>query len=141
MVRKRNWPSREAWTKSRRSPAGRMPNASDRIADYATPDEIDELKAAMRERLKKLGLKPARDEDARLKRRCINRGLKLLNDGELPFTLEAIAGAEDLLAPFHARYNAAASKLAKRALEEIARTPVDDAAWEAELKWRAKVEG
>jgi len=118
-----------------------MPNASDRIANYATPDEIEALKATMRERWKKLGRKLARGEDERCKRRCIDRGLKLLNDGELPFTLEAIAGAEDLLAPFHARYNAAASELDKRALEEIARTPIDDAAWEAELKWRAKVEG
>ena len=96
----------------------------------------------MRERWKALGRKARTEnaEDLRWKRRCINRGLKLIESGNLPFCLEDMAGAQDLLAPFHARSEAAWDEFCKRTAEEIAQTPIDDEAWNRELERRAKIE-
>jgi hypothetical protein len=134
--------SREQWAERRRTPYhDLMPEVSDRIADYATEEEIAALKLAMRERWKELGRKarnePENPDDLPWQRRCINRGLKLIESGKLPFCLEDKAGAEDLLAPFHALYEAAKAELYERASEEIAQTPVDDEAWKRELRRRA----
>jgi len=54
--------------------------------------------------------------------------------------LEDYAGAEDLLAPFHARYMAAEVDVRKREKLEAAERPIDDAAWNAELERRTEIE-
>ncbi len=64
--------------------------------------------------------------------------LTLIAQGELPRHLNTFSEAEDILAPFHERYEAAKSKLHECTLREIERTPVDDKAWNAELHRRAK---
>lgn len=139
-----NWPTREEWAKQRRTAYYDLtPDVSEVLADYATTEEIAELQFAMRERWKQLGRKTrseGSDDDLSWKRRCINRGLKLIRNGELPFCLQDCAGAQDLIAPFKARYEAAKADLYETARLEIERRPIDDAAWEKELKRRAQVE-
>jgi hypothetical protein len=54
---------------------------------------------------------------------------KVLRRGELPILLEDYAGAEDLLAPFHARYSSARAHG-----REPEQAPAADAAWIAELE-------
>jgi hypothetical protein len=122
-----------------------MPNTSKAISEYATAEEIDALNRALRERWKRLGQqmrKPGFDGESEFReqwvdRKSINRGLKLIARGELPILLDDYSGAKDLLAPFHARYEAAKAASWKRRKEEIAETPIDDAAWNAELQRRA----
>ncbi len=98
-----------------------------------TAQEIDDLKTAMRERWKQLGKKmrelKGKDDDGARKlkddRTCINRALWWIERGKLPIYLtEYRRGAEDILAPFHARY-------------EMWKT--DDAAMNAEFKRRVEI--
>jgi hypothetical protein len=101
------------------------------LAGY-TAQEIDDLKTAMRERWKELGKKmrelKGKDEDGACKlrddRARINRALWWIERGKLPTHLSEYSGAEDILAPFHARY-------------EMWKT--DDAAMNAEFQRRAEI--
>jgi hypothetical protein len=129
-----------------------MPESSTALSDYASPEEIAALQAAMRERWKELGrtlrrmqqMASMRDgeaaENLRWQRRCINCGLNLIEQGELPLVLEDCDGAKDILAPFHARYETARAELHKRKAKEIARAPIDDDAWAKELDRRERVD-
>ncbi len=78
--------------------------------------------------------------DLKSDRSSMQWALALVAQGELPCHSETFSEAEDILAPFHRRYEAAKSKLRERTLREIERTPIDDNAWNAELCRRAKVE-
>ena len=124
-----------------------LPDPSSSLADYATRDEIAALKIALRERWKLLG-KRMRDlgkcdlaaHEIRANRKSINRGLNLIEEGELPIQVDDYSGAKDILSPFHAQYHAARDVLWKRKELEVAKTPINDEAWEAELKRRARVD-
>jgi len=144
------WPSREKWAKDRHTPYyDRFPGTSNSLAEYATPEEIAALKADLRKRWKQLGSKMrelsgngASDVILNLKsdRSSMQWALALIAHGELPRHLKTFSEAEDILAPFHERYEAAKSKLHECISREIERTPIDDKAWNAELHRRAKVE-
>ena len=106
------WPSREEWAKQRRTACYLdHQKISDRISDYATTAEIEALQIALRERWKQLGREirklggrgEAGTRELCYKRQSINRGLKLVRNGELPLALED-HGASDLLSELHARY-------------------------------------
>jgi hypothetical protein len=90
------------------------------------------LAKAMRQRWKSMG-KDARslskESHVYWQRKCIERGLKALRQGELPIHLEDYAGVEDLMAPFHVRCSAARAEG-----REPAQTPTADAVWIAELE-------
>ncbi len=119
---------------------------SNSLTEYATPEEIAALEAALRERWKQLGKelsgKDAGDETGNLKsdRSSIKWALALIGQGELPRHLDTFSEAEDILAPFHERYEAAKFKLRECTLLEIERTLIDDDAWNAELHRRKMVE-
>ncbi len=144
------WPSREEWAKERRTAYyGRFPGTSNSLAEYGTREEIAALKADFRkrwkylgERLRELSRKDISGDTRNLKsdRSSIKWALTLIAQGELPRHLETFSEAEDILAPFHERYEAAKSKLHECTLREIERTPIDDNAWNAELHRRAKAE-
>jgi hypothetical protein len=145
-----NWPSREQWAKERRTPYyDRFPDTSDSLAEYATPEEIAALKAALGERwnhlgtkIRELGGRDASDVTRNLQsdRSSIKWALKIIDEGGLPCQLETFSGAKDIFAPFHERYGASEIELRERTLREIEQTPIDDNAWNAELKRRARVE-
>ena len=144
------WPSREEWASERRAPYyERFPALSNSLAEYATPEEIAVLKAALRQRWEQLGRKIRElsgkepiDVICNLKsdRSSMRWALALVAHGELPRQSMTFSEAEDILAPFHERYEAAKFKLREQALREIERTPIDDNAWNAELCRRAKIE-
>jgi signal transduction histidine kinase len=141
------WSSRAEWANERRTPYyDRFPSTSNSLAKYATPEEIAVLKAALRKRWRNLGKKmrklrgnAARDviSDLKSHRSSLQWALALIAQGELPRHLETFGEAEDILAPFHERYEAAKSKLHECTLKEIERTPIDDNAWNDELHRRA----
>ncbi len=144
------WPSREEWSKERHAPYfDRFPRTSDSLAEYATLEEIAALKADLRERWKQLGKKMreitgngASDVTRSLKSdRCsIQWALALIAQGELPRQLKTFSEVEDILAPFHERYEAAKLKLHELTLRVIEGTPIDDNAWNAEMQRRAKLD-
>jgi hypothetical protein len=143
-------PSREEWACERRVPYyERFPALSISLAEYATQEEIAALKAALRRRWEQLGRKirelsgrEAIDVICNLKsdRSSMQWTLALVAQGKLPRHSEIFSEAEDTLAPFRKRYEAAKSKLREYTLREIERTPIDDNAWNAELCRRAKVD-
>lgn len=92
--------------------------------------------------MRELRGKEATDVICNLKsdRSTMRWALALVAQGELPRHSETFSEVEDLLAPFHQRYEAAKSKLRECTLREIERTPTDDNAWNAELWRRAMVE-
>jgi len=106
------------------------------LSKYVAPAEVKTLVKAMRHRWKSMG-KDARSlskhSQVYWQRMCIQRGLRTLRHGELPIHLEDYAGAEDLLAPFHARYSAA--RVAGR---EPVQCPTANTDWIAELEQALK---
>jgi hypothetical protein len=138
------WPSREEWARQRRTCYYDLsPNVSRSLSDYATSAEIEALIVAMRERWKALGRQVRRLEggiELRWKRACINRGLKLIRNGEIPICFEDYAGAEDIVADLHTRHRTAKVAAYERWERATARAPIDDSAWEQELAHRARVE-
>jgi hypothetical protein len=147
------WPSREEWAKDRRTPyIDSAPDTADySIEAYMTPAESASLKAAMRERWKELGRqmrqaggKDVKNEqgynDFQWRRKCISAGLKLIAQGTMPWLREHYHGAEDLVQELQARYEAARMAEIGKWEQEVAQTPIDDAAWDAELKRRAQVD-
>jgi hypothetical protein len=138
-IRGRRKPSREEWAIERRTPSfDRFPITSNSLGEYATPAEIAALEAALCKRWEQLG-KTMRElnrggqseagRNLRSDRNAIKWALALVVQGELPRHVETFSEAEDILAPFHKKYEAAKSKLHERALREIERTPIDDNAW------------
>jgi len=146
------WPTREEWAKRRRTPyIDLAPDTNWSIASYATPVEIEALKRAMRERWSELGsqMRQAGEKDAKnengdndfqLQRECINRGPKLIEEGTMPWSVEHYRGAEDLLQELQARYEAGRKAEIEKWEAEVAQTPIDDAAWDKELKRRAEID-
>jgi hypothetical protein len=74
------------------------------------------------------------------RRRQLNAALKSLRAGRLPYWYDLDEEDRGLLQPLTRRYEAALKKAEKALIRERAATPVDDAAWEAELAWRRKMD-
>jgi hypothetical protein len=70
----------------------------------------------------------------------LNETLKQLKGGVVPWRrVWAALGSEPApLSPIMARYEAALKQTHKAWEQEVAQTPVDDAAWAKELEWRRK---
>lgn len=140
----RNWPNRTEWAENRRTLfMDQVRSVSDAVADYATPDEIARLRQEMRSRWRALGREMKRNginrDDVADKRRSVNRGFKLIVAGTLPVCLHDYRGAQDILAPYHARRKAAQAASEQKQIEERAELPCGDAEWESELQWRAEI--
>ena len=126
------WPLGEECSKQRRRCFFDLsPKISRSLSDYATPAEIDALIIAMRERWKELGREMRRlggkgeggTSELWQKRRSINRGLKLIRNGQLPILLDDYYGAEDIMAELHARHRAAQAAAYERWEREVLETP------------------
>ena len=114
--------TRAEWTKCQ------LPKPSIAIADYASAEEISQLKAAMITRFKQLGNEPnGSAEDLRSKRLCIRQALRRIERGKLPLFSEPTT--EDLLAGLKAKYEEARTETHN----EIA---ADEEAWSRELQRR-----
>lgn len=80
-------------------------------------------------------------------RKFINETIKLLSKGDLPkwrqvefrYLLED-AKVNAILGPIQARYDAAKEAATEKRKQEILATPIDDQAWDKELKRRASIE-
>jgi hypothetical protein len=130
------WPTRTEWARARQTASnGKLPDVPTAISEYATADEIAELRTALRNRLAQLGEKKTHPYP--FHRKCIRRALELIDRGELPLGVNSTEGAHDILAPFYARYCAARAELQAQALST--QTAVDDEAWAAELQRRSRV--
>lgn len=131
---KLKWGTRDEWAVGVRTPyADLAPSVSTRIGDYATLPEVADLVVAMR--------KLKNSMPVGWDRNCINRGLRLIRDGELPICLEDYGPATDLLAPLHARSENARATALEAWKQKVRATPIDDAAWELELRRRARIDG
>lgn len=93
--------SKERWSELRKEACKNQ--ASKRLSDYASPDEIADIKSALIVRFKRVAGLTA--EDIRFKRSCIRQALRQIDKGLLPTCV--VEGAEDLLAPLRERYEAA----------------------------------
>jgi hypothetical protein len=75
------------------------------------------------------------------RRRSINRIIADLRDGTVPFVVGL--PPDDRLAIFNMimqRHEDARSRTRETYVEKVAKTPIDDEAWERELQWRREVE-
>jgi hypothetical protein len=146
---KRNWPTREEWTRNRTTVFADMDNpnpASKQLADYASSDEIaaaiEAIKAARRETLRA-------ERAAGLPAKCsyklpeLNDVLRQLKDGLVPWRWVGTGGLKTPPPPLdeiRARYEAACQQANERWEQDVAQRPVDDAAWAKELEWRREHE-
>jgi hypothetical protein len=73
-------------------------------------------------------------------RRQINQALKTISEGKLPDERLREDG-KLILASIKARYDAAWEAAHAERKREIENRPIDDAAWEDHLRWRAWIEG
>ena len=87
-----HFPPRDQWVAQRQT--ARKSHVSAAIMDYASPEEVAQLKAALRERFKQLG-EDYHGEDLRYRREGIRQAIRLIEHGQLP--KHAIDGAEDLI--------------------------------------------
>ena len=76
---------------------------------------------------------------ARWNRKEINRALKMIAKDDLPMC-EEDGGHLPEFAEVLARYEKANAAVVAAWQEKIAQSPIDDAAWEAELDWRRRVD-
>jgi hypothetical protein len=134
MTANHNWLSRQEWAEEVRTMHyDQIPAISHRIADYATPEEIESLHRALLDRRKTYPV-------GSYERGGVNNALRLIKAGRLPFCLEDYYSAQDIMAEVHARHETARTAAEERTQQEIAATSIDDAAWEDELRRRAKVD-
>jgi hypothetical protein len=74
-------------------------------------------------------------------RRAVNLAVKSLRLGEVPPHWRVHSErVRAVLAPIQGRYEAAQAVAVETKRQEIAATPIDDAAWEAELRRRADID-
>jgi hypothetical protein len=76
---------------------------------------------------------------AQCRRKGINRLLRDIADGNLSLFGDAHYWPE-IFAPFVEAYDAARDAALKDLRARVAARPIDDAAWEKELRWRASIE-
>jgi hypothetical protein len=92
-------------------------NVSDKIADYATPGEIEAMVVALRKRLRQYEALDDVSEDA--KRRSIKRALRAIRKGKVPFAWDERYGATDILAPILTQFDAAFEKVYKESIQRM----------------------
>lgn len=151
-----DFPSREEWAKHRR--ALYPDKFEDLTIDFEFyPDEIAGITRVLKTEWSRLGkrmrvlikdkdlddLERVREEygELRLFRSQTNGAIRALAGGRLPrgcHETNDFVGAA--IAIPQRRRDAAYAVACKQREEQILSTPIDDAAWEAELKWRAKQE-
>jgi hypothetical protein len=83
-------------------------NVSDKIADYATAQEIEAMVVALRKRLREYEALDDVSGDA--KRRSVKRALRVIRKGKVPFGWDERYGAADILAPILTQFDAAFEK-------------------------------
>jgi hypothetical protein len=88
-------------------------NVSNKIVDYATPEEIEATVVALRKRLRQYEALDDVSGDA--KRRSIKRALTAIRKGKVPFVWDERYGATDILAPILTQFDAAFEKVCKEA--------------------------
>jgi hypothetical protein len=138
----KRWPSREEWAKYRTTLyADEGPESSWHLARFANEAEISTAIAALENLWRDLGrqMKTASKkdfEDLRLNRRGINRVLKDVRAGKLPAAGYIPDKLTKMFAPFYARQHADDEARWEQAEREKAATPIDDEAWEKELRRR-----
>jgi hypothetical protein len=156
-----NWPSREEWAKRRTTYYGDHDGnvvCSRRLADYATPGEAAAARQALLELWRSLGRemreakaaagseadRARRLDDCRYRRHTIRRVLReTLDAGLVPWRVNDIGSLDDVPSSFALlveRYRAGWDAAEEAYAAEIATTPVDDAAWQAELERRAGID-
>jgi hypothetical protein len=171
------WPTREEWAKKRRTEdrLGDL-SVSCELKNYATPEEVESLVAALKALYQVEGrkLKEAKQLAGPLLQqpgenrlsyfhRCrvlpeaegnllqevwrhqrtrseINQQLRTIAKGELPDHLWRQPQIEVLLTTILARRDAAREAAWEVRRRQIEATPIDDAAWEEELRRRADIE-
>jgi hypothetical protein len=139
-----DWPSREQWAERRRSVAWASdpPTASRELLLYASPGEIDAAIVSLKKLWADLGRQMKASEDAwtyRDLRHEINDVLGQLRNSKVPWRVVASIRTQPLDV-IVARYEAAVQATHERFAAECAARPIDDAAWEEELRRRARVE-
>jgi hypothetical protein len=142
-----DWPSREEWAEERRTPYyDHFENLiTNDINAYASPEEIAAALAALREiwcrygRQMKAAQSGSKDEYW-YRRRLINEVRKSLCEGRyhsyVDWVLQRENGDVPALAVIKKRYDAAKAAAEQKVHEDVAATPIDDAAWEEELQRR-----
>jgi hypothetical protein len=73
-------------------------------------------------------------------RKKINKAIRELRDGELPSGWRLVSSSSPALGKIWDRWEAAAHAANNAWVEQVANTPIDDAAWEEELERRAELE-
>jgi hypothetical protein len=154
-----SWPSREEWAEQRRTPYyDRFEDLRFKgdLADCGSEAEIAAIIQTLRARWSELGRqmktaskeptdprwpRSSRYEDLRSDRRVVNDAIKRMRDGQWPeYSYVYIKDVLAPLAPLRARYDAARKAAEGERCREIEATPIDDAAWEAELRRRANLD-
>jgi hypothetical protein len=127
MKRPFEWPSREQWAKQHQHPywdyETGCPFANKfghHLSDHAASEEVTALRSEINDLLTRI-----RDD-------AIPNGTR---GGSLMFER-----TRELVAPFVARYDAAFEAARESWWQECAQIPVDDAAWESELRRRASID-
>jgi hypothetical protein len=124
-----SWPLRDSWeaTRQPKYPDGSLSNG---LSNFASPAEIDELIRA---------LQRLHETQVGIARRRVTEAIKKLRNNELPYVTD-VPEAKRLLEPLRLRRQDM-HELYKRAWSQHRNErPVDDAAWEAELRRRAAIE-
>jgi hypothetical protein len=92
---------------------------------------------AMTEAEQELSYRPKK---CRAERNLINEVIRALQQGELHWRARNVLSCSPILSRIWERYEAALQRASEARIEEIANTPIDDAAWEKELERRAEFE-
>jgi hypothetical protein len=153
MTQKYNWPTREEWARNERTLyADQTPSMDWRLTSVASEAEITAIIVAHEALWRDLGRqmktasKEPRSEFKRdteydriqWRRKLINRRLKELRDGRLPMDVDE--AFKETFAPLRARQRSNWEATCEAAAREKQKTPVDDAAWEKELRRRKWLE-
>jgi hypothetical protein len=129
----RVWPSREVWAKNRRTVDGDNLNDEDlgisgRVADYASPEEIVELRSTLRKVSRKT---------KKYARHWLREALEDLCNGHMPID----RGLDvPLLAEILGRYQRARDAAEAELRRSVEALPIDDDAWGEELERRRNIE-
>jgi hypothetical protein len=124
------WPTREQWAKDRRTLfLDDDVHVSDRLSDYAAPEEVAALVVALRMRRMTYAV-------GSYERDGCNRCIRLVERDVVPHVLNDYCGAQDLTAQIRGRYEHARAQALLDAERDRAEVPIDDEAWQEELRWR-----
>jgi hypothetical protein len=145
----RSWPSREEWAKGHRTyyadDAGDDAlELSDQLTDYASPQEIadaiQEAKALWSDMGRRLKHEPP-GSWLRFERRELNRQtIKPLIEGRMPYVPNTAREQLPRVTELCQRHDAAVNQAYEAKVAEYAARPIDDAAWERELRYRERIE-